>query len=202
MVELGAHTLFNNYEHCISLIQELNLKVEEKTKSKIYFKANRFSKHSDSLFSRFNLTSAIYHLLSASFQRFFSKSDNSTVTIKEKLSRLLGESNFRDIVSPALQALYNQTINNIPSSVLFKSKKRNRNNDYPRRFTIKGGNESLVEKISENLNIILKSPVRSIESNGEGFQCVSKENYSCKYVVLAVPGECISAIRRNHNHFK
>lgn len=190
-LELGAHTLFNNYEKCIDLIEELNIDFKKKKKSKIFFRSTKSSLLSESLLKRFQFFDAIYCFLRSLLKSFFIKENSSSISLKEKLVRLIGEKNFQRVASPALKALSNQRVENIPENVFFKSRDRKKNKHYPRRFSISGGNENLVKKLAENLNVSLNSPVDKISQADGGFKCASIKNYSCKYVVLAVPGNVL-----------
>lgn len=90
---------------------------------------------------------------------------------------------------PLLSALLNQNPDHIPASyIVAKLRKKRRRRDVPRRFTIGGGLQRVVDAVGSRIAFKVDTAVASIQRQEIGFLVqTNRGEFLCTALVLAVP---------------
>ncbi|MDB5774237.1 MAG: putative protoporphyrinogen oxidase [Herbaspirillum sp.] len=183
-VELGAHTLYNTYAHCIALIEELDLQIKPLENRKIFIRSAE-DEQSYSLSKTFYLADffcamTVYLCKKLATQQRYPM-------LLQKLTTMLGKKNAGAIVRPMLKALYNQEVDTIPTDTLLRKKNRQRIPSYPKKFGLQGGMEQLIKKMSKKIQYRLNQDISHIQKDGYFLIHTPGQVYQCKQLVLALP---------------
>ncbi|MDB5991963.1 MAG: protoporphyrinogen oxidase-related protein [Herbaspirillum sp.] len=185
-VELGAHTLYNSYAHCIALIEEFGLQIKPLRNRKILIRS-AMDGQSYSLLKKFDF-SAFFCAMTVYLCKKLA-TQQQYPTLLRKLTAMLGEKNASTVVHPMLRALYNQEIDTVPTDIFLRKKKRQRNKSYPKKFGLQGGIEQLIRKMSERIQYRLNQDVFNIQKDGHFLIHTPEQIYQCKQLVLALPAK-------------
>lgn len=181
-LELGAHTCYNSYGNLIGVIEDCGLKDQLQARRNVPFKMLIDGKVK-SIPSELNFFEL---LLSA--PRLFSM-DKSRMTVAAYYSGIVGRKNYDKVVGPALSAVPSQKADDFPADMLFK--RRPRRKDILKKFTVKGGLQTIAHTIASTgrFEVMKGVKVKSVRSFNNLFT-VSAENagdLSAERIALAVP---------------
>ena len=173
-LELGAHTCYNSYGNLIGIIEDRGVLSSLQSRQKVPFMMLIDGKVR-SIASQLDFIELFF-----SAPRLFTLS-KSGMTVGSYYSKIVGKRNYQKVIGPALSAVPSQRVDDFPADMLFKSRKRRK--DVIKKFTLRGGLQSIAEAVvkSNNIEFISGAEVRSIGSGDNSF-CVSAEGH----------GECMS----------
>ncbi|OIP01237.1 MAG: hypothetical protein AUJ97_07260 [Bacteroidetes bacterium CG2_30_32_10] len=143
-VDLGAHTCYNSYNSFIKLIKSLQLgkQIAPLAKLHFFFYENHQLK---SVISKLNIIALFYNLI-------LKKASKESSTVKQYYSKKVGTKNYENVLKYAFRAVISQIADDFPADIFLK-KRKYRNKKIPKKFSIHGGMQSVVEKISKSDNI-------------------------------------------------
>ncbi|MEM7309623.1 MAG: FAD-dependent oxidoreductase [Planctomycetota bacterium] len=183
--ELGAHTLYNSYGATLELIEAAgSLDVlQERGKPVLRFlDGNRVRKGKN-----LGLLLRLFRLgeLLRCVPRW-RKAKPAGHSVRSHYSRLVGPTNYENVLGPLLSAVPSQRADDFPADMLFK--KRERREDVMRSFTLKGGVERLVELALAHPGIEARCgcAATSVERAADGFAVVLADGTRIAAPVLAV----------------
>ncbi len=190
--ELGAHTCYNSYQNLIELLRDCQLAEQIQPRKKAPFKmlvANDLK----SIFSQINL----FELLFSAPRLFFTSKKGQTV--RSYYGNIVGQGNFRRTFSAVFSAVPSQRADDFPADMLFK--KRTRNKDIAKSFTMQHGLQSVAKRITTNPNIEFKSTqdVHTITRAKKLFciQTVDGNSYKSEHLALATPPSVAANLLEN-----
>ncbi|MGE5153769.1 MAG: protoporphyrinogen/coproporphyrinogen oxidase [Bdellovibrio bacteriovorus] len=180
--EAGSHTCFNSYGNLLSILDDLGLTSEVRAKAKVGY---RLWRHGE----RRPVTAALHPLEAAiSLPRLFTTSKTGR-SVAEYYGRVLGASNYRDLLRHAFQAVICQPADDYPAEALFRRKPRRK--DVIKAFTFDRGLSRLCEAIAAQPSVEVRTGqrVQGIEVDGGGFRVAidGAEPLACAALTLAVP---------------
>ena len=160
--ELGAHTCYNSYGRFIELLADYGLMESIQPRVKAPFKMlvdDRLA----SIVSQINL----FELLFSAPKMFFLKKAGQTV--RSYYGRIVGEKNFARTFSAVFSAVPSQKADEFPADLLFK--KRARNKDIAKSFTLQGGLQSVARAIAADpaIDYVGGQQVQSLQRTGDIF---------------------------------
>jgi UDP-galactopyranose mutase len=180
--ELGAHTLYNSYAALLDTIDAVGLKDRIQKRHKAPFRLWVDGKIR-SVPSQLSMGE-----LFASVWRAFTE-QKAGHTVEEYYGRLVGQGNWKRVVGPLLAAVPSQRADAWPAEMLFK--RRHRRKDIPRTFTFERGLSTLVERISkdEHLTLRTNAEAHAITREGALFAIHGADGSKtlARRVVLALP---------------
>ena len=136
--EMGAHTAYNSYGNFLSILSERHLMGQlEKRQTSQWMLWD--DPHAVSIKDRIGKL----ELMRSLPRMFWTK--KSDLTVEGYYSRILGSNNYRNVGRPMFNAVTSQEAGNIPATMLFK--KRPRDKQVSRSFTLNGGLRSVPEAI-------------------------------------------------------
>jgi protoporphyrinogen oxidase len=190
--ELGAHTCYNSYQNLIELLRDCQLVEQIQARTKAPFKmlvANDLK----SIFSQIKL----FELL-VSVPRLFSTRKKGQ-TVRSYYGNIVGQGNFQRIFSALFSAVPSQKADDFPAEMLFK--KRARNKDIAKSFTMQRGLQSIAEAVAAHPNIEFKTvqDARTITRAGERFciQTAAGDSYISERLALATPPPVAAKLLEN-----
>ena len=190
-LELGAHTCYNSYGNLIGIIEDRGALSSLQVRQKVPFMMLVDGKVK-SITSQLDFVELLF-----SAPRLFTLS-KSGMTVESYYSKILGKRNYRRVIGPALSAVPSQRADNFPADMLFKSRKRRK--DVIKKFTLKGGLQSIAGAVitGNNIEFISGVEVRSVSSMDKSF-CVSVEGSELisDSIGIAVPPSAASALLRD-----
>src|SRR5208283_459536 len=143
-IELGAHTCYNSYGNLISILENCNILNKLQQRQKVPFKMlvdNRIT----SIPSQLNFIELLM-----SVPRIFALKKEGR-SIQSFYSGIVGSSNFRRVIGPAMTAVLSHRADDFPADMLFK--KRPRRKDVMKSFTLAGGLQTIADTLSSQNNI-------------------------------------------------
>ena len=180
-LELGAHTCYNSYRNLIGLIENCNIAGQLIAREKVPFKMF-VDGRIKSIPSQLNF----FELL-LSVPRLFTLSQGGQ-SIESYYSKIVGSTNFKQVISPAMTAVICQKSNDFPADMLFK--KRLRRKDIIKKFTLSGGLQTIADAIAlqKNIDIVKESEVREITTKAGLFRIATDGAlYEADALALATP---------------
>lgn len=155
--ELGAHTCYNSYTYFLSLLEQSGC-----TSDIIDLAKHKYLLYADdklkSIFSELSLLSMMLHCTRIFF------SDRKDKTVKEYFAPIVGMSNYNHLFTHAFKAVISQNADDYPAE-LFLKKRKEKQQDKPRRFSSSKGLSSFLDSIvrNNNLDTITNSEVTDIK---------------------------------------
>lgn len=140
--ELGAHTCYNSYTSLLNILPDKEIVQELGKGSYITYKDGKLK----SIASQVNYLSMLTH-----FFRYFT-ADRTGKTVQEYFTPIVGKKNYDKLFSRAFRAVICQPADLYPAD-LFLKRRNGRNEDYPRKFSFKGGISSFLQSLVESLDI-------------------------------------------------
>ena len=180
-LEMGAHAVYNSYDHVLQLVESLNLKDQIQLRKKLPFKLYD-GNQTVSVFKALNLVRMSVGILKL---KMLSKKDR---TVSDYYQQVFGKKNYQKILRYAFDAVLSQDSKDFPAELLFKSYQRNKN--FPRSFTFKNGLSVLVDALVKSPDFELKTNTMptDIKRIDNRWQVLSgDERYICRKLVLATP---------------
>jgi protoporphyrinogen oxidase len=187
-IELGAHTCYNSYRNLIEIVEGCAIVNQIVCREKVPFKMlvdNRIK----SIPSQLN----ILELLISAPRLFTLKKEGQSV--ESYYSRIVGNSNFKRVIAPALNAVISQRANDFPADMLFK--KRLRRKDIIKKFTLTDGVQTITDAISSQKTIetIIGKEVLAVKYDGRLFQIVTNETvYEADTAALATTASDVAQL--------
>ncbi|MGC4113495.1 MAG: FAD-dependent oxidoreductase [Myxococcales bacterium] len=180
--ELGAHTCYNTYRGLLDLLETKSGLDKIVPRAKVPFRL--YSRgQTRSILSELNVLSLLAHAPKVAFTKKEGR------TVRDYYERLVGKGNYERIFGPMFAAVPSQKADEFPSDMLFK--KRERNKELPRSFTLNGGLQTVVDLLLEDPHITtaMSAEAKSVEREGEGFriQFADGSERTARFVVLAAP---------------
>ena len=188
-LELGAHTCYSSYQNLLDIVEVCGLKDSIIPRAKVPFTLFVNGKVK-SIVSRLN----ILELLVAAPNIFKLKKPGQSV--KSYYSKIVGEKNYRDVISHFFNAVPSQVTDDFPADMMFKSREKRK--DMLKNYTFKGGLQSVAKVISASsgLNVFTSQEVNSIQfENGQYIiRSANGGEYAAKTLVLATPSSVSSKL--------
>jgi len=180
--ELGAHTCYNSYQNLIELVQDCRLATQIQPRAKAPFKM-LVGNTLKSIFSQIGL----FELLFSVPRLFFLKKDGQTV--RSYYGRIVGQGNFARTFSAVFSAVPSQKADDFPADMLFK--KRARNKDIAKSFTMQRGLQSIAEAIVDQpqIEFVGGQRVESIRRENDLYHIQTADGtvYQSQHLGLATP---------------
>lgn len=177
-LELGAHSIFNSYTNLLGLLEATNglQAVQRRRKAQFRIYADDAAR---SIFSQLH----IWELLGA-LRQLWRKPCKLGRSVAEYFPPIVGQRNYRAVFEPAFSAVLSQPAADFPADALFNM--RTRRKDLPRNLVLRGGLQTLVDVLSQRVNILLNQPVLEVQRRGAQFTvCTTEHSYESRAVCLA-----------------
>ena len=126
-------------------------------------------------------------LIASAWRAFTEKKAGRSVA--DYYGRLVGKRNWQRVFSPLLSAVPSQRADDFPAEMLFK--RRPRRKEFPRTFTLKGGLSTLVDRLTANERVTLRTNAgaRAMARTEQGYAITSADGSTTlvRNVILALP---------------
>ncbi|NTW68239.1 MAG: FAD-dependent oxidoreductase [Chlorobiaceae bacterium] len=193
-LELGAHTCYSSYQNLLDIVEESGITNTIIPREKVPFSLFIDGKVK-SIVSQLNIP----ELLFAAPNLFKLKKTGESV--KSYYSRIVGEKNYKDVVSHFFNAVPSQPTDDFPADMMFKSREKRK--DMLKNYTFNHGLQSVAKVIAatNGLNIFTSRDVNSIEYVDGRYIIRADDDgaYSAKTLVLATPSAVSSSLLRDIN---
>lgn len=190
-LEMGAHTCYNSYGNLIGIIEDRGALSSLQARQKVPFMMLVDGKVK-SIASQLDFVELLF-----SAPRLFTLS-KSGMTVESYYSKILGRRNYQRVIGPALSAVPSQRADDFPADMLFKRRKRRK--DVIKKFTLRGGLQSIAEAVitGNSIEFVSGVEVRSVSSRDNSF-CVFAEGseYMSDSIGIAVPPSAASALLKD-----
>lgn len=165
-IELGAHTCYNSYRNLIRIMEDCSILDRLVRREKVPFKM-LVDGQIKSIPSQLNFL----ELLCSVPRLFTVKKEGQSV--ESYYSRVIGRTNYKKVLAPAINAVISQNADEFPANLLFK--KRTRRKDITKKFTITGGVQTITDAIAseKNIKIVKGKEVLSVGFNDSFFQIIT-----------------------------
>ncbi|MCI0468667.1 MAG: FAD-dependent oxidoreductase [Nitrospirae bacterium] len=162
-VELGAHTCYNSYRNLIGILEDCGAIAHLIGRENVPFKmlVDNEIKSIPSQLNFIELLCSLPNILSVK---------KKGLGVKSYYSRVLGGANYSRVLAPAINAVLSQNADDFPADMLFK--KRLRRKDIIKKWTLKGGLNTIAASIASQQGITIKTgqDVRQISIVGGNFR--------------------------------
>lgn len=148
-IDMGAHTLSNSYKHVIDIIK--HYKADDLIIPKKRLRFNKYDHRLTPVLKGIHWLELALHIFRLPLLKKSGKS------VGQFYSGILGRNNYQDLFRHVFQAVLCQFPDDYPAEFLFK--KRTRNKDFPRSFTLEGGLEHILDLIASNPALSLEPEV-------------------------------------------
>jgi protoporphyrinogen/coproporphyrinogen III oxidase len=193
--ELGAHTCYNSYTGFAELVEACGLRGEVLPRIATHLRfvdGDRLVPGSNlavllRLFSWWEAAVSLPRLIGA-------KKEGETV--RSFYSRIVGKRNYEKVLGPMLSAVPSQNADLFPAGMLFKSRSTRRQ-DFPRSFTLRGGLQSMADRLAAEPGIELTAgrTLDRVERAGDGFTVVAGDGERIAAGAVALASGPSSAAR-------
>jgi oxygen-dependent protoporphyrinogen oxidase len=187
--EMGAHTLYNSYASLLAILVDLEMRKAVATREKAPYRLLVGGK------LRSVPSQLAWGELFASAWRAFTLHKDGR-TVGDYYGRLVGKRNWSRVFSPLLSAVPSQRADDLPAEMLFK--RRPRNKEFPRTFTLQDGLSTLTHRLASQEGISLRTGagVTDLARSDQGFALASTEGRTvrARSVALAVPPDRASRL--------
>lgn len=180
-LEMGAHTAFNSYGNLLEILDQHQLldRIQKKQTSTFQFLLNNQLKSIPSQLHYFELLIHIWNLF---------KLSKAGKSVAEYYQPLLGAKNYRDVFSPAFDAVICQPSRDFPADMLFRKKKRRQG--VLRSFTFANGLQVMPDHIAQhpNITVLQQQTVEQVVYQPQQFIVSSQAGrYQAAKLALATP---------------
>lgn len=193
-LELGAHTCYSSYRNLLDIVEKCGIMDTIIPRAKVPFTL-LIDDNIKSLVSQLNL----FELL-GSAPNFF-KLKKSGLSVKSYYSKIVGDGNYRDVISHFFNAVPSQPTDDFPADMMFKTREKRK--DVLKNYTFRHGLQGVARTIAatKGINVFNGQAVSSVEfANGEYVLKTSGGGeYSAKTLVLATPSSVASKLLRDVN---
>jgi len=191
-LELGAHTCYSSYQNLLEIVEACGIKDTIIPRAKVPFTLYMNGKIK-SIVSQLN----IFELLVSVPNLFRLKKEGQSV--KSYYSKIVGERNYRDVISHFFNAVPSQVTDDFPADMMFKSREKRK--DVLKNYTFKNGLQSVARAISakSDLNVFNNQNVSSLRYVDGLYQIRTADGgeYSAKTLVLATPSMVTSKLLKD-----
>ena len=191
-MELGAHTCYSSYQNLLDIVEECGLKEWIIPRAKVPFTLLVDDKIK-SIVSQLN----ILELLVSAPNLF--KLKKTGLSVSSYYSKIVGEQNYRDVISHFFNAVPSQVTDDFPADMMFKSREKRK--DVLKNYTFKHGLQSVARGISakSGLNVFTNQDVDSVQYKDGLYEIRSAGGgeYSAKTLVLATPSAVASKLLKD-----
>jgi len=191
-LELGAHTCYNSYGNFIRIIEECGVREALQSRQKVPFMMLADGKVK-SIPSELNFLELI-----CSAPRIFTLS-KSGMTVGSYYSKIVGKRNFDRVIGPALSAVPSQRADDFPAEMLFKKRKRRK--DIIKKFTLKGGLQTIADAVlsGKDIEVLTGAEASAVETGNSVFKVSAgdKGEFAADNLGLAVAPSVASALLKN-----
>ena len=189
-IELGAHSIFNSYTNLLGLLEATDGLPDVQPRRKGMFRIYADGK-AQSIFSQLH----IWELLGA-LRLLWRKPCKLGRSVGAYFPPIVGKRNYRAVFEPAFSAVISQPAADFPADALFNA--RARRNDLARNLTLHGGLQTLVERFSQRVNLMLNQAVLEVQRCGTSFTVRTAEHcYTSRAVCLATAPQVAAGILHN-----
>lgn len=190
--ELGAHTCYNSYGTLLALIEECGLLPQLRPRAKVGFKF-LVENQVKSIASQLHILEAAWRL------PLGLRTKKTGLSVADYYTRLLGANNYRDVLSPAFNAVMCQAAGDLPADMLFK--KRPRRADVRRTYTLPQGLQGIVTAAlaQPGVRLVTGCEVVGVERAEAGFEVAvaGGETYQARLLVAATPANVAAQLLRH-----
>jgi protoporphyrinogen/coproporphyrinogen III oxidase len=191
-LELGAHTCYNSYANLIGIIEECGAKDKLLPRERVPFMMFVDGKVK-SIPSELDFLELI-----CSAPRIFTL-PKAGQTVRSYYSRIVGKRNFDRVIGPALSAVPSQRADDFPAEMLFKKRKRRK--DIIKKFTLKGGLQTIADAVVSKADIeaLTGAEVEQVLMANALYKVSvgSGEEFEADNLALAVPPPVASGLLKN-----
>ncbi len=188
-LELGAHTCYSSYQNLLDIVEDCGLKDSIIPRAKVPFTLLVNDKIK-SIVSRLNILELL-----VSIPNLF-KLKKTGLSVKSYYSKIVGEQNYREVISHFFNAVPSQVTDDFPADMMFKSRPKRKG--VLKNYTFKEGLQSVARAISakSNLNVFTGQDVNSVQfENGLYIvRTASGGEYSAQTLVMATPSSVASRL--------
>jgi protoporphyrinogen/coproporphyrinogen III oxidase len=193
-MELGAHTCYSSYQNLLDIVEECGLKDWIIPRAKVPFTLLVDGKIK-SVVSQLNILELL-----VSVPNLF-KLKKTGLSVSSYYSKIVGERNYRDVISHFFNAVPSQITDDFPADMMFKSREKRK--DVLKNYTFKHGLQSVARAISakSGLNVFTSQDVNSVQYK-DGLYVIRSlggGEYSAKTLVLATPSSVASRLLKEIN---
>jgi oxygen-dependent protoporphyrinogen oxidase len=154
-LELGAHTCYNSYVNLIGIIEDCGIRemLQARAKAPFLMFVDGKVKSIPSELDFIELFCSAPHIFTLS---------KSGMTVESYYSKIVGKRNFEKVIGPAMSAVPSQRANDFPAEMLFKKRKRRK--EIMKKFTLKGGLQTIADAIisGKGIEILTRAEAKSI----------------------------------------
>ncbi len=190
-LEMGAHTCYNSYSTLLEVLDEcggLDLLQSRLKLPYRFWHRQRIC----SIASRLHFLELLFSIWRLPF------TDKDDLNLKEFYSHVLGEDNYRDVFHHAFSAVLSQNADGYPAAMLFKKRPHHRNS-VMRKFSARGGLQSIPRAISKTLNIKHQVKVKDIFAENGYIVATSQGEIRTKHIAIATDHKQASSLLRHVN---
>jgi protoporphyrinogen oxidase len=191
-LELGAHTCYSSYQNLLNIVEDCQISDYIIPREKVPFTL-LMNGEVRSIMAGLD----IFELLKSAPNLFLLKKDNQTV--QSYYSRIVGEKNYRNVISHFFNAVPSQPTDDFPAELMFKSRKKRK--DVLKNYTFADGLQSVARAIADRKKInIFTSQQAETVMKSDGMYTVRTENgqeYAAKTLAIAVPSADAAKLLQN-----
>ncbi|MBV5290506.1 MAG: FAD-dependent oxidoreductase [Pelodictyon phaeoclathratiforme] len=188
-MELGAHTCYSSYQNLLDIVEGCGLKDSIIPRAKVPF----------TLFVNGKIKSIVSQLhileLLVSVPNLF-KLKKTGLSVSSYYSKIVGERNYREVISHFFNAVPSQKTDDFPADMMFKSREKRK--DMLKNYTFTNGLQSVARAISakSGLNVFTSQDVNSVVYKDGLYEIRSAGGgeYSAKTLVFATPSSVTSKL--------
>jgi len=188
-MELGAHTCYSSYQNLLDIVEQCGLKDSIIPRAKVPFTL-LVDGNIKSIVSQLN----IVELLVSAPNLF--KLKKSGESVKSYYSKIVGQKNYREVISHFFNAVPSQLTDDFPADMMFKSREKRK--DVLKNYTFKGGLQSVARAISakSGLNVFTGQAVNAVQYENGMYviRSASGGEYAAKTLVMATPSSVASRL--------
>lgn len=192
--ELGSHTCYNSYISVLSILKDIDKEslIQPLDKSGYVLYASGKIK---SIFSEISILPCMF-----SFPKLFF-ADKKGKTVREYFRPLFGKSNYDRLFTNAFRAVICQKADDYPAEMFLK-KRKNRDEEKPRKFSFKNGLSTFLKAIVEEdrLDIRNLTEVSKINKKKDELYEIETNNgktYYSRNIALATDPQTTSGLIKN-----
>lgn len=193
-LELGAHTCYSSYQNLLDIIEGCGVSGTIIPRAKV-----PFSLMIDGQIKSIVSQLSIPELLMSAPNLFKLKKTGQSV--KSYYSKIVGEQNYRDVLSHFFNAVPSQPTDDFPAEMMFKSREKRK--DVLKNYTFKEGLQSVAMAIAaqRGLNIFTGTEVLGLRTeNGRYFiRTAGGDEFVASTLALAMPSSVSSGLLRDVN---
>jgi protoporphyrinogen oxidase len=192
--EMGANTCYSSYRNLLDIVEKCGIMDTIIPRAKVPFTL-LIDDNIKSIVSQLNL----FELLVSAPNLF--KLKKTGLSVKSYYSKIVGDGNYRDVISHFFNAVPSQPTDDFPADMMFKSREKRK--DVLKNYTFKHGLQGVARTIAatKGINVFNGQAVSSVEfANGEYvLRTTGGGEYSAKTLVLATPSSVASKLLRDVN---